>query len=395
MNRARHEFAKLGLLVGIVAASLAFTAQAQTLNELSYTGAWGNKSLSGTQGGSFGGIVAFITTPNNQMHVYYRGVDQHIHQRYPNGTGVWIDEDLTSETRAPLTDPYSYVTGFSVQNFQYVFYADVNDHIHQLLYNNSNWSDSDITAMGGGAISTSFCCLFAMTTTPNNQVHVYYGSTNSYGGPSMDLHQLFFNGSRWSDLDLTIAGGGSEMGFSPYGGTGSTISGVTIGNHQYVFYEDVNADIHEMYYNNVRWTDVNLDVTAGTTPGDFANLAALVIPGTQTIKLFYAAGYLSGNMIELTTTNNTSWSTLNLGELVFPSPQTVAFVTSPNNQLHVYYGGSVDCFSCDEDVFQLYFNGSYWTNEDLTTETQSSGATIASGMAGFAIGNSQYIFYFH
>jgi hypothetical protein len=201
------------LFTGLLFLMLTLAAQAQSINELSYTGySWVDQSLQGTLGGSFGGIAAFITTPNNQMHVYYRGVDQHIHQRYPNGSGTWIDEDLTSETHAPSTDPYSYVKGLSVQNFQYVFYADVHDHIHQLLYNNSNWSDSDITALGGGALSTPSCCLFAMTTTPNNQVHVYYGATTSYGGPNLDLHQLFFNGSRWSDLDLTIAGGGIGLG---------------------------------------------------------------------------------------------------------------------------------------------------------------------------------------
>ena len=401
MNRARHELSKLALLLAIVVASLTFAPQAQTINELSYTGySWTNQSLGGTQGGSFGGIAAFITTPNNQIHVYYRGLDQHIHQRYQNGSDTWLDEDLTSETHAPTTDPYSYVKGLSVQNFQYVFYADVHDHIHQLFYNNSNWTDSDITALGGGALSTPSCCLFAMTTSPNNQVHVYYGATATYGGQSLDLHQLFFNGSRWSDTDLSIAGGGIGLGkINTY--LGSTIGGVTIGNYQYVFYQDVNYDVREMYYNNVRWADVNLAVTAGVTPGDFANLAALVIPGTQTIKLYYGDGS-SDDMIELTTSNNTKWSALDLtrlgnGKFVdYEGTQAVAYVTTPNNQIHVYYATLENNLCCNyADIHQLFFNGSYWADEDLTSETQSSGADGTSSIAGFAISNSQYIFYGH
>jgi hypothetical protein len=391
MNRARHELSKLTLIVGLVVVSFAFVAQAQTINELSYTGAWTNQSLRGTQATQFFSIAAFVTTPNNQAHVYYSGVDGHIHQRYQGGgQGAWIDEDLTVETHGPTINSLSRVSGFSQQNFQYVFYTDINGHIHQLLYNNYVWSDQDITASGGGILSENG--LFAMTTTPNNQIHVYYE-----GATDADLHQLFFNGTRWSDTDLTTAGGGGKVS-----GMGPIITGVTIGNYQYVFYEtDIDSSapsVHEMYYNNIRWTDVNLTISAGVPAGDPLSLTALVVPGTQTIKVYYSLAWI-GDFIELTSSNNSTWSALDItragnGSTTFSGNQIVAFATTPNNQIHVYYAvGGDGTFGGDTDVHQLYYNGSRWSDEDLSTETHSAGAYYSSPMAGFAIGNSQYIFY--
>jgi hypothetical protein len=388
MNRARHELWKLTLLVGIVVVSFASTAQAQTINELSYTGySWTNQSLGGTQATQFFSIASFVTTPNNQAHVYYSGADGHVHQRYQGGgQGAWIDEDLTVETHSPALSSLSRVSGFSQQNFQYVFYADFNNHVHQLLYNNYVWSDQDITASGRGVVSNG---LFAMATTPNNQIHVYYtGLTDG------DLHQLFFNGTGWSDTDLTIAAGGGGVA-----SIGATITGVTIGNYQYVFYEtdqesSTGPYIHEMYYNNARWTDVNLTKAVGVPLGGFNALTALVVPGTQTIKVYCKTPGGGGDLMELTTSNNATWSALDISRAgsgpQVTDQQFAAFATTPNNQLHVYY--SVASPGDKSDVHQLFFNGSRWADEDLSAETHSLGAYYGP-MAGFAIGNSQYVFY--
>jgi len=62
----------------------------------------------------------------------------------------------------------------------------------------------------------------------------------------------------------------------------------------------------------------------------------------------------------------------------------VAFVTTPNNQQHIYYAPSTD-------VYQFYFNGTAWTVENLTGG--SGQADDNSGMAGFALGNAQHVFY--
>jgi hypothetical protein len=388
MNRARHGLPKLALLAGIAVASFAFsfTAQAQTVNEMDYTGySWTVQSLFGTQGGDdypgYSGIAAFITTPNNQMHVYYAGVDYHMHQLYPNGSGAWNNEHLTAETHAPLAGG-ERVTGFSQGNFQYVFYGDTNNHIHQLLFNNSNWSDSDITSAGGAPLWGDVA-LSAITTTPNNQVHVYYGSDNG------DIHQLFFNGSSWSDGDLTVATRARQVGLS-------NVAASSVGNYQYLFYISPQGDVHEMFYNNIGLVDVDLTAIDGAPIGWDFNLAALVVPGTQTFKVYYLTGDSdAAHMTELTTSNNFNWTKADLTSLAGGPPvnlfQVVAFATTPNNQLHVYY--AAESTGNYTDVHQLFFNGSKWSDEDLTTETHTAGIDSGSGMGGFAIGNSLYVFY--
>jgi hypothetical protein len=62
----------------------------------------------------------------------------------------------------------------------------------------------------------------------------------------------------------------------------------------------------------------------------------------------------------------------------------VAFPTTPNNQFHIFYAPSTE-------VYQIYYAGTAWSVEDLTSGTGH--ANHNSGMAGFAIGNLQHVYY--
>src|SRR5215831_8144283 len=90
--------------------------------------------------------------------------------------------------------------------------------------------------------------------------------------------------------------------------------------------------------------------------------------------------------------NNSNWQDVDLtaltgGGIATPFGAIAAFRTTPNNQLHVYY---VD--SNAQHVHQLYYNGSSWIDNDLTSFTGGPQA-YAYGISGFAIGNLQYVFY--
>jgi hypothetical protein len=146
---------------------------------------------------------------------------------------------------------------------------------------------------------------------------------------SDDLHQLFYNGSNWADLNLNEA-----TGLCKYCG----ISGFSEGNFQYVFYVGGDADVHQMLYNNADWVDTDLTIASGTSA------------------------------------------------ISYPGSNLVAFTTSP--ALHVYYTSS------DSHVHQLFAtNGTNWQDQDLTVLAGGPVATPAYGMAGFNIGNLQYVYY--
>jgi Fungal fucose-specific lectin len=76
-----------------------------------------------TTGGNAGNqIVAFATTPNNQIHVYYM-VGNDICQLFlPTPATKWQNTDLTTLTHGGSAVPNSGMAGFSLENFQYVFY---------------------------------------------------------------------------------------------------------------------------------------------------------------------------------------------------------------------------------------------------------------------------------
>lgn len=198
------------------------------------------------------------------------------------------------------------------------------DHVHHLWYNNSQWQDQDLTALTGGGNTYGFDAITALYTTPNQQLHVYY-----VDWPTNAVHQLFFNGTTWSDQDLTALVGGPQA-------AGNGISGFAIGNLQYVFYVGLfDTHVHELSYNNSNWSDVDITSLAGGPSASFGNL--------------------------------------------------VAFATKPNNQFHVYYPDG------NGDLHQLYFNGSSWADGDLTAITGAR-CYGSLWISGFATGNLQHVF---
>jgi hypothetical protein len=198
--------------------------------------------------------------------------------------------------------------------------------IHQLYYNNSNWTDTDLSSLTGSAGVGFYSGMAGFVATPNGQFHVYYQD------PSNNIHQLYFNGRFWSDENLTKVTRGAVALPS-----GSGLAGFSIGNFQYVYFVGWNQHVHEYSYVN-NWVDT--DLTAQSN-----------------------------------------------GALAGAAEQMVAFATIPNSQRHIYFGAT------DGTVHQLYFNGTRWSDENLTSVTRGATATSPLGMAGCAVGNHQYVFF--
>jgi hypothetical protein len=365
---------------------LSLPALADHIHHLWYNNSiWQDKDLTAiTHGGvatSNGGIAAFYTTPNRQLHVYY--VDnnaQHVHQLYDNGKG-WSDEDLSALTGGPTAYPYG-ITGFSIGNLQYVFYVDTALHVHELNYNNVDWTDQDLTALVGGNLS-DLAPLVAFATKPNDQLHVYYVTTDIH------VHQLYFNGSAWSDADLTSIVGGAYCDGSQW------MAGFAVGNLQHLYCSGYgatgNLDLLHIYYNNSTWVYEDVTFLAGgseTPMNDGAGVAAFKVPGANQMEVWsitddthfnrYTHVVKPAQWIDYDESNGIGAPT------DAQSGGIVAFVTTPNNQYHIYYAPSTE-------VYQLYYNGTAWAVDDLTGGRGK--ADPNGGMAGFAIGNLQHVFY--
>ena len=381
LNRLRRTLCSFGLLVSFAA----LPTFGQQIHELYYNGSqWTDQGLKSGEANWFSGIAGFATTPNEQLHVYYpvggAGDYTDIHQLFYNGTS-WSDQDLTTLVGAPQATE-TPMTGFSVGNFQYVFYNDAHDHVHQLLYNNLNWTDSDLTAITGSPMSFD-TALVAFSTNP--AIHVYFMDIN------LHIHQLFTaDGTNWADQDLTsITGGtiGSENG--PLNG----IAAFNVGNYQYLFFVAGTGHVHEFFYNNIRWADADLTQLSKTAPVNegaiLNNIAAVAIPGTKKMRVYLLN---NGNHIfQLASSDNVTWSGSDLTKKSKgPQPNSntnlFALVDSTNKQVSVYYesGGRVN---------QMTQLPSGWTNEDLTALTGGPLEFDLTSMAGFSLNGGRYLFY--
>jgi hypothetical protein len=361
-------------------------AYADHIHHLWYNNAnWQNDDITALTGGAiatpYGAIAAFRTTPNNQLHVYYvENVSSHVHQLYYNGAS-WSDSDLTALTGGPQANAYG-ISGFAVGNLQYVFYLSLDEHIHELNYNNANWSDQDLTALVGGNLATS--TLVAFVTPPNGQFHVYYQDRTN-----LHEYQLYFNGTSWTYQDLTSLIGGAYC-------YADWIAGFAVGNVQHLFCAGYgrytgNLDLLHIYYNNSTWVyeDVTFRAGGSDTPMNLgAGVAAFKVPGVNELDVWSVTSDAHFNRYQHLV-NPAQWIDWDLTNLMGAPTDALyggitAFVTTPNNQYHVYYAPS-------SEVYQLYYNGQAWTIQDLTGG--GGNADPNSGMAGFAIGNLQHVFY--
>lgn len=335
----------------------------------------------GGTGTPYGAITAFTTTPGQQFHVFYVDAgSSHVHQLYDDRTGQqpWSDQDITAMASGPNASPYG-ISGFSVGNSQYVFYVDTAGYVHMLSYVN-NWTDQDITLLGGGVFAAPPVLAFA--TKPNNQFHVYYQDSST-----LHLHQLFFDGTSWSDSDLTSITG--AYCYSQW------MSGFAVGNYQHIFCpgygtKTANLDMLHIYYNQSTWVyeDVTFQGGGSETPMNLGTgVAAFKVPRQSQLEAF---AITDDTHLQRYTriVNPLQWIDYDLSNGIGAPTNSnfggmTAFVTS-DGHYHIYYAPG--------DVYHISYDGLVWTVEDITV-SQFFPPDLNSGMAGFATGLYTHVFY--
>jgi hypothetical protein len=77
-------------VLAILGSVTCLPAYGQQVHQLSYNNAgWADQNLNGVTMDQYSAnVAAFLTTPNNQSHVYYisTGSSPHVHQLFYNGT---------------------------------------------------------------------------------------------------------------------------------------------------------------------------------------------------------------------------------------------------------------------------------------------------------------------
>src|SRR5580658_10061926 len=112
--------------------------------EYSYVDNWVDTDLTELTGGkplagpasSGKHLVALLTTPNNQRHVYFAAKSGDLEQLYFNGSS-WSKQNLTATTHGPGVDTGNFdfwMAACVVSNDQYVFFASPDLHLHEFSY---------------------------------------------------------------------------------------------------------------------------------------------------------------------------------------------------------------------------------------------------------------------
>jgi hypothetical protein len=380
LSQAERPTVKILRTILLVLPLLSMPAFASHLHHLWYNNSnWQDQDLTAMTGGatSYGaGVAAFYTTPNQELHVYYADTNGYIHQLYYKGT-TWSDQNLTALTGAPLA-LVGGLSGFAIGNLQYLFYVTVDQHVHELNYNNVNWTDTDVTSLGNGVLANPV--ISAFPTKPNNQLHIYYQDSNAH-----DMHQLYFNGSSWSDSDLTSATGAYCPG-------GQWWFGLATGNLQHIVcagygaYSN-NLDLLHIHYNNYTW--VYQDITFRAGGSELPIFPDSGVAGFAASSQGHIYAVTNDSHVHQFTYDSGQWISLDLSATIGAPDKTyggiAAFRTTPNGQFHIFYAPN-------SDIYQLYFNGTAWSVQNLTGG--GGQANFYADITGFAIGNLQHVFYF-
>lgn len=194
----------------------------QTTNVSAATGEYpaGNSELTGY------GVVP------SQVNAVFEGTNGHLLEGSYVVNSGWTHVDLNAATGGEAAVTTSPLTSFDDSYGQHVFYIGIDLAVHQ-MYNNGSWQDQALTA--ANAVSSE--SKLASDWWESEEFVVYEGS----GG---HVRLLTFNGSSWSNTDLTAAAGGAgPMNGTPF----AMISSGQSEAGELIYFLDTGGSIHEYY----------------------------------------------------------------------------------------------------------------------------------------------------
>jgi hypothetical protein len=225
-------------------------------------GNWGNNDLTtmskGTPALAGSALTAYTTTSGGE-HVEYIGTDHHIHELYYAPGQNWGNNDLTALGGGVAPNAGSMLVGYVGSNgSEHINFIGTDHHVHELYYpTGGNWSNNDLTALGGGTTPASGSALAGYVGS-DGSVHVNYIGSDGH------IHELYYPpGGGWTDNDLTSLGGGATpvagSALAGYWGSDSSV---------HINYIGSDGHVHELYYPpGGSWTDRDLSAsTKNTTP---------------------------------------------------------------------------------------------------------------------------------
>jgi hypothetical protein len=187
---------------------------------------------------ALGSPSAYVFKAQRTQHVVYQGTDKHIHEFWWTIGGPTHHNPLTARIGAPLAggQPIGYI--FDAQGTQHVVYVGEDQHIHELWWD-SNWHHNDLTAATGAPLARLNGIPTGYVFDAQGTQHVVYESEGH-------IHELWWDSSGWhydkDHNDLTAVTGAPAALSNPSGYV------FAAQGTQHVIYNSIDHHIVELYW---------------------------------------------------------------------------------------------------------------------------------------------------
>jgi hypothetical protein len=210
--------------------------------------------LTGAEPAAFGsGLVGFIDPIIDTDNVFYQGTDQHINLLNWSVTTPWTAEKIGES--APAAAFASVLSGHMTAQSEELFYVGTNQHIYELWRWSKNfdgWHTTDVTLANGtkplAAIGSPLAGFYDSKVGTD---------TIFYIGTDQHVHEMLFSNSQWIGIDVTAVSG------APNAGPGSMLAAHlnTIVGSEEVLFVNANQGVQELWsWSSVTpaWNTANL-----------------------------------------------------------------------------------------------------------------------------------------
>lgn len=192
------------------------------------------------QAASVNGYLSSSIT--NDLNFVYKDINNHVsHIWYDGGVPSYFYEDLnTSMPNASQAKSNPSIVKYGI-NWQ-VYYADVNNHIAQMVFQSNKWRYTDLHALIPQAPDVNSIYSEVSITQYGNTIQIVYTDVN------MHVSQMTWNGSQWIYNDLsTLLTQAYAIEDSP------NMTQLVFNNSLHIVYRDIQNHISHMYFDGAKW----------------------------------------------------------------------------------------------------------------------------------------------
>jgi hypothetical protein len=308
--------------------------------------------------------------------------------------GRWSNQDLTAASQAAVSaSNLDQLVSFADGYGEHVFYVGTDMHVHRLSIYNSPWQDLDLTnASGSSTLASDWLTGFSNARGE----HLFYA-----GVRDGHIHELLWNGSGWSDGDLSASTRTAGPGMGNH-----ELTSFSDGNGEHLLYVGQDSHVHQILFHFVCFSRfcwpslVDQDLSAAARSTKLAAVTSTSFSDANGEHVFYVdapAATGASHIHQLVSTNGTTWVDQDLTAFRNYPPTYYPDMTSFSDQWgeHLFYAGA------NQDVHQLYNGLISWFDQDLTvlatnTAQGSNPVPIQSCFVGASYADTagEHLFYF-